>query len=142
MCSTEDNAKSLLDLLHHRLQDSLREYVREKNRRQISRLSTSSLLNLIHLTSTDQTISEPPKRLLTRSQASNYRPSLARSMSNIGLGRMDDIEENDDELTSETNTIISSSTSSSLTDLASMKFIEAESEKTVKLYANALSDIL
>ena len=90
-----------MDLLHHRLQDSLKEYVREKHRRQITRLSIS--------TSTDKTINEPPKRLLTRSQASNYRPSLARSMSNIGLGRMDDIEENDDEFASEATTTMSTS---------------------------------
>lgn len=143
LCSNENDAKLLLDLLHQRIQDSLREYVREKNRRQISRLSISSLLNLIHLTSTQQTISEPPKRLLTRSQASNYRPCLARSMSNIGLGRMDDIEEDDDELTSESTTIMSTSMSSSITtDLIPVKIEDVQPEKTVKFYGNALSDIL
>ncbi len=122
-----------MDLLHHRLQDSLREYVREKHRRQITRLSIS--------TSTDKTINEPPKRLLTRSQASNYRPSLARSMSNIGLGRMDDIEENEDELTSETTTTMSTSSTSSI-DLITTKLTDLDTEKRMKLYAHALSDIL
>jgi hypothetical protein len=122
-----------VDLLHHRLQDSLREYVREKHRRQITRLSIS--------TSTDKTINEPPKRLLTRSQASNYRPSLARSMSNIGLGRMDDIEENEDELTSETTTTMSTSSTSSI-DLITTKLTDLDTEKRMKLYAHALSDIL
>lgn len=102
-------AKSLLDFLHQHLQDSLREYVREKHRRQITRLSLTSSLHLS--LSENTTINEPPKRLLTRSQASNYRPSLARSMSNIGLGRMDDIEEDDDEYPSETTTTISSASS-------------------------------
>ena len=143
LCASEDDAKVLVDLLHHRLQDSLREYVREKHRRQISRLSISSSLNLTHLTSTDKTITEPPKRLLTRSQASNYRPSLARSMSNIGLGRMDDIEENDDELTSETTTTMSTSSRSSPTmELITAKFTELETDKRMKLYATALSDLL
>jgi len=138
LCSSEIDAKSLVDLLHHRLQDSLREYVREKHRRQITRLSISSSLNL---TSTDKTINEPPKRLLTRSQASNYRPSLARSMSNIGLGRMDDIEEHDDELTSETATTMSTSSNSSI-DLITTKLTDLDTDKKMKLYAHALSDIL
>ncbi len=138
LCSSENDAKALVDLLHHRLQDSLREYVREKHRRQITRLSISSSLNL---TSADKTINEPPKRLLTRSQASNYRPSLSRSMSNIGLGRMDDIEENDDELTSETTTTLSTSSTSSI-DLIATKLTDLEREKGMKLYAHALSDIL
>jgi hypothetical protein len=76
---------------------------------------------------------------LTRSQASNYRPSLSRSMSNIGLGRMDDIEENDDELTSET-TMSTSSTSS--IDLITTKLTDLDTDKKMKLYAHALSDIL
>ena len=138
LCSREDDAKTLVDLLHHHLQDSLREYVREKHRRQISRLSLPSSL---YLTSTDKTINEPPKRLLTRSQASNYRPSLSRSMSNIGLGRMDNIEENDDELTSETTTSMSTSSTSSI-DLITTKLTNLDTEKTMKLYAHALSDIL
>jgi hypothetical protein len=141
LCSSEDDAKSLVDLLHHRLQDCLREYVREKHRRQISRLSISSSLNIINLTSIDRTIIETPKRLLTRSQISNYRPSLARSMSNIGLGRMDDIEENDDELTSETATTMSTSSTSSV-DLITSKLTELNTDKRMKLYAHALSDIL
>ncbi len=95
----------------------------------------------MNLTHTDKTINEPPKRLLTRSQASNYRPSLARSMSNIGLGRMDDIEENDDELTSETTTTMSTSSNSSI-DLIATKLTNLDTEKKMKLYANALTDIL
>jgi hypothetical protein len=141
LCSSEEEAKSLVDVLHHRLQDSLREYVREKHRRQITRLSMSSSLNLTTLASVDKTINEPPKRLLTRSQASNYRPSLARSMSNIGLGRMDDIEEDDDELTSEAATTLSTSSSSSV-DIITSKLTELETDKRMKLYAHALSDIL
>ncbi|CAF2764569.1 unnamed protein product [Rotaria sp. Silwood2] len=137
LCSSENDAKSLSDSLHHQLQDSLREYVREKHRRQISRLSMISSLNLTNI---DKTMNEPPKRLLTRSQASNYRPSLARSMSNIGLGRMDDIEENDDELTSEATTMSTSSTSS--IDLITSKFTDLHTDKKMKLYAHALSDIL
>ncbi len=86
-------------------------------------------------------MNEPPKRLLTRSQASNYRPSLARSMSNIGLGRMDDIEEDDDELTSETATTMSTSSTSSI-DLITTKLTDLDTEKKLKLYAHALSDIL
>jgi hypothetical protein len=97
---------------------------------------------------------EPPKRLLTRSQASNYRPSLARSMSNIGLGRMDDIEENDvndndddDELTTEPITSLSSSSSLCSSSPSSMNiltstFAQLQTEKNMKLYAHALSDIL
>lgn len=79
------------------------------------------------------TMNEPPKRMLTRSQASNYRPSLARSMSNIGLGRMDDIEENDDEYPSETTTTISSASS---IDFITSKF----TDQRRNLYG--LSDIL
>ena len=90
----------------------------------------------------DKTINEPPKRLLTRSQASNYRPSLARSMSNIGLGRMDDIEENDNELTSETTTTTMSTSSTSSIDLITSKLTNLDTDKTMKLYAHALSDIL
>ncbi|CAF4834877.1 unnamed protein product, partial [Rotaria magnacalcarata] len=75
-----------------------------------------------------------------RSQASNYRPSLARSMSNIGLGRMDDIEENDDELASEATTTSTSSTSSF--DLVASKLTDLDTDKRMKLYAHALSDIL
>ena len=131
------DAKSLVDLLHHRLQDSLREYVREKHRRQISRLSLSSSFNSPHLDKTKR--NEPPKRLLTRSLASNYRPSLSRSMSNIGLGRMDDIEENDDEFNSETGTTLSTSSTSSI-DLLTTKLTDLNTEKRTKLYA--LSDIL
>lgn len=141
MCSSESDAKSLLDLLHQHVQDSLREYVREKHRRQISRLSILSSLNLPNLSSTEKTVNEPPKRLLARSQASNYRPSLARSMSNIGLGRMDDIEENDDELTSETTTTLSTSSTSSL-ELLTSKLTDLNTDKRMNLYANALSDIL
>ncbi|CAF2098968.1 unnamed protein product [Rotaria magnacalcarata] len=140
LCSSESDAKSLLDLLHHQLQDSLREYVREKYRRQISRLSISSSLNLPNLTISEKTVNEPPKRLVARSQASNYRPSLARSMSNIGLGRMDDIEENDDELASEATTTSTSSTSSF--DLVASKLTDLDTDKRMKLYAHALSDIL
>ena len=103
-------------------------------------MSVLSSLNLTNLTNTDKTINEPPKRLLTRSQASNYRPSLARSMSNIGLGRMDDIEENDNELTSETTTMSTSSTSS--IDLITSKLTNLDTDRTMKLYAHALSDIL
>ncbi|CAF1271209.1 unnamed protein product [Rotaria sordida] len=141
LCSSENDAKSLSDLLHHHLQDSLREYVREKHRRQISRLSVISSLNLPNLTNTDKTMNEPPKRLLTRSQASNYRPSLARSMSNIGLGRMDDIEENDDELASEATTTMSTSSTSSI-DLITSKLTDLDTDRKMKLYAHALSDIL
>jgi hypothetical protein len=60
-------------------------------------------------------------------------------MSNIGLGRMDDIEENDDELTSET-TMSTSSTSS--IDLITTKLTDLDTDKKMKLYAHALSDIL
>lgn len=125
----------LVNLLHQHLQDSLKEYVREKHRRQISRMS----LNLIERrTSTEKVnMNETPKRLLTRSQAANYRPSLARSMSNIGLGRMDDIEENDDEALS--NAPSASSSSLSSTDTIPSKPID---EPKKKLFANALSDIL
>ena len=62
-------------------------------------------------------------------------------MSNIGLGRMDDIEENDDELTSDTLTTMSSSSTSSI-DLMTSKLTHLETEKRMKLYAHALSDIL
>lgn len=129
----------MVDLLHHHLQDSLREYVREKHRRQITRLALASSF---HLTNSEKTINEPPKRLLTRSQASNYRPSLARSMSNIGLGRMDDIEEQDDEFLSETTATMSTSSTSSSMDLISNKLTDLDTEKRMKLYAHALSEIL
>lgn len=92
-------------------------------------------------TQIDRVLNEPPKRLLTRSQASNYRPSLARSMSNIGLGRMDDIEEDEDEfIDSETQTTLSSTStvSSSSIDLITTKL----TDKPNRLYAHALSDIL
>ncbi len=61
-------------------------------------------------------------------------------MSNIGLGRMDDIEEDDDEFTSETTASISTSTSS--IDLITTKLTDLDTDKRMKLYANALSDIL
>ena len=128
------DAKSLCDYLHQHLQDSLREYVREKHRRQLTRLS----LPFSHCEMTTN-MPEPPKRLLTRSQASNYRPSLARSMSNIGLGQMDDIEEHDDECPSETTTITTTSSSSSM-DFVTIKSIELPLDQRKNLYA--LSDIL
>jgi hypothetical protein len=62
-------------------------------------------------------------------------------MSNIGLGRMDDIEENDDEFTSETTTSLSASSTSSI-DLITTKLTDLNNEKHMKLYAHALSDIL
>jgi hypothetical protein len=62
-------------------------------------------------------------------------------MSNIGLGRMDDIEENDDEFTSETTASLSTSSTSSI-DLITNKLTNLNSEKRMKLYAHALSDIL
>ena len=62
-------------------------------------------------------------------------------MSNIGLGRMDDIEENDDEFTSETTTSLSTSSNSSI-DLITNKLTNLNNENRMKLYAHALSDIL
>jgi hypothetical protein len=62
-------------------------------------------------------------------------------MSNIGLGRMDNIEEDDDELNSETTTTMSTSSTSSI-DLIATKLTDLDTEKGMKLYAHALSDIL
>ena len=132
----------LVNVLHQHLQDSLKEYVREKHRRQISRLS----FNVIERRTSTEKVNmiETPKRLLTRSQAANYRPSLARSMSNIGLGRMDDIEENDDESlgTAPASPTLSSSSvsSTSIEHPTISRMLDDEPKK--KLYANALSDIL
>jgi len=80
----EEDAKLLMQLLHNRLQETLKEYIREKHRRQVTRLSTAKQTTL------------PPKRVSTLSLASNYRPSLTRSMSNIGIGRLDSIDEDEE----------------------------------------------
>lgn len=54
---------------------------------------------------------------------------------------MDDIEEHDDELTSETATTMSISSTSSI-DLLTTKLTNLDTEKRMKLYAHALTDIL
>lgn len=54
---------------------------------------------------------------------------------------MDDIEENEDELSSEAATTLSTSSTSSV-DLIAAQLTELETSKRMKLYAHALSDIL
>lgn len=63
-------------------------------------------------------------------------------MSNIGLGRMDDIEEHDDECPSETTTVTTTTTtsSSSSMDFINIKSIDLQMDQRKNLYA--LSDIL
>jgi len=112
LCSTEEDAKTLATLLHQRLQITIKEYIREKYRRQIIRLET-------------------PKRLCTLSSASNYREPLVRSMSTIGVGRLDaineDIEENMDKDRALTETDILNSNNTDPEILVTLKQLSLDS---------------
>lgn len=101
LCGKEENAQIMVNQLNLKLTDALQEFRREKLSRQNNRLSVANSLSILP--------TMPRRKQLLITGSTNFRPPLQRVRSAPKLSSIEELEEDDDDMDSEFEDLVSDS---------------------------------